>query len=187
MCILPYSKHILYGVIFLKSRILRFQGLGLISTVIMGPILHFLYDWTNGSFFAALVSGVNESTWEHMKLLFVPMFIFAIVESFFVADDVKDYWCVKLKGILLGLLSIPVLFYTYKGVLGKNIDWINISIFFISAVLAYFIETRLFLNEKKCRISQKTAVAVLVIIAVMFAVFTFSPPEIDLFADPLVQ
>lgn len=129
-------------------------------------------------------SGVNESTWEHMKLLFWPMLIYAIVQSFFFHDR-KEFWCIKLKGTLLGILLIPVLFYTYNGVIGSSPDWINIAIFFISAAVAYIYEARQFNNGTTTCKSPKLAIALLCLIAVLFAVFTFVTPEIGIFKDPL--
>ena len=80
----------------------RFAGFALVS--LGGTLLHFLYDWVGGALLAAPFSSVNESTWEHMKLLFWPTFIFAIVQSFFFKDRV-DFWYIKLRGILLGIWS----------------------------------------------------------------------------------
>ena len=97
----------------MKRSIGRWQLLGFFVTAIGGTILHFLYEWLGGAVWVAPFSGVNESTWEHMKLLFWPMFIFAIVESFFFRDR-EDFWCVKLRGILLGLSLIPIIFYPRK-------------------------------------------------------------------------
>ena len=114
----------------MKRSIDLWQILGFGVTSLGGTILHFLYDWLGKAIWIAGFSGVNESTWEHMKLLFWPMFLYAIVQSFFFRER-KDFWCVKLKGIFLGLALIPILFYTYNGVIGKSPDWINIAIFFI--------------------------------------------------------
>ncbi|MBE6694163.1 MAG: hypothetical protein E7589_05315 [Ruminococcaceae bacterium] len=168
----------------MKRSINLWQLLGFASASLGGTLLHFLYEWTGKVIFVAPFSGVNESTWEHMKLLFVPMLIFAVVQRFFFRDR-EDFWCVKLRGILLGLVLIPVLFYTYNGVIGSSPDWINIAIFFISAAAAYIYEARLF-NEKRltCR-SPKFAIAVLCIIALLFVVFTFATPQIGIFKDPL--
>ena len=168
----------------MKRSIGLWQFLGFAVTSLGGTILHFLYDWTGKSEFIAPFSGINESTWEHMKLLFWPMFIFAVVQSFFFKER-TDFWCVKLRGILLGLSLIPILFYTYNGVVGKSPDWLNISIFFVSAAAAYIYETKLF-NENKivCR-NQKLAVAILSAIAVSFIIFTFFTPQIGIFKDPL--
>lgn len=160
------------------------QWIGFGVTAAGGTLLHFLYDWLGKTAWVAPFSGVNESTWEHMKLLFWPMFIFAVVESFFFRDIV-DFWCVKLRGILLGLALIPVIFYTYNGAIGKSPDWLNIAIFFISAAAAYIYETRLFNSEKvRCRY-PKLAFAVLCVIASLFVLFTFRTPEIGIFLDPL--
>ena len=168
----------------MKKRIGPWQLIGFAVTSLCGTLLHFLYDWLGEAVWIAPFSGVNESTWEHMKLLFWPMFIYAIIESFFFRDQ-EDFWCVKLKGILLGLALIPIMFYTYNGVIGKSPDWLNISIFFISAAAAYIYETRKFNEGTEICKKPKRAIAALCFIAVLFIVFTFKTPEIGIFRDPL--
>ena len=160
------------------------QILGFGVTSLGGTILHFLYDWLGQPAWIAPFSGVNESTWEHMKLLFWPMFIFAIVQSFFFRGR-RDFWCVKLRGILLGLVLIPVIFYTYNGVIGQSPDWINIAIFFISAAVAYVFETRLYNNEITGCGLYRFPFWMLIGIAVLFVIFTFNTPKIGVFRDPL--
>ncbi len=157
---------------------------GFAATSLLGTLLHFLYEWTGKSVLAAPFSGVNESTWEHMKLLFWPMLLFAVLQSFFFCGR-TDYWCIKLRGALLGLALIPVLFYTYNGAIGKSPDLINIAIFFISAAASYLYETRLFTSRKlRCRYPV-IAVVLLCVMGGMFALFTFSTPETGIFRDPL--
>ena len=158
--------------------------MGFAVTSLGGTVLHFLYDWLGEAVWISPFSGVNESTWEHMKLLFWPMLAFAAVQSFFFKDR-GDFWCIKLRGILLGMLLIPVIFYTYNGAVGKSPDWLNIAIFFVAAAGVYVYEARLFESGGvKCG-SPNRAVAALVGLAVLFAVFTFFTPEIGLFRDPL--
>ncbi len=167
----------------MKRSIGLWQLMGFAVTSLGGTLLHFLYEWTD-SMLVAPFSGVNESTWEHMKLLFWPMFIFAIIQSFFFKDR-KTFWCIKLKGIVLGLCLIPVLFYTYNGVIAQSPDWINIVIFFISAAVAYIYETRQFNNGTKICKSPRIAFSVLCGIAILFVIFTFITPRIGIFKDPL--
>ncbi len=168
----------------MKRSIGLWQLLGFAVTSLGGTLLHFLYEWLGKAAWIAPFSGVNESTWEHMKLLFWPMLVYAAVQSFFFRDR-EDFWCVKLRGILLGLILIPVIFYTYNGVIGKSPDWINIVIFFISAAIAYLYETRLFQTQKTRCGSKKWAVAALCLIALLFVMFTFFTPQIGIFKDPL--
>lgn len=128
-------------------------------------------------------SAVNESTWEHMKILFMPMFIFALIESKFIKSSFSSFWSVKLLGILLGLILIPILFYTYTGIFGKSVDFINIAIFFFAAATAYFTETLLLKNKATLGISPKVAFAIICIIALIFIAATFIQPQIPLFID----
>ena len=168
----------------MKQKIGLWQLMGFAMTALGGTILHFLYDWLGKSPIAASFSGVNESTWEHMKLLFWPMFIFAIVQSFFFKDQ-KNFWCVKLRGILLGLVLIPIIFYTYNGSIGKSPDWLNITIFFVSAAMTYIYETRQFKNGAGVCKRPQLALTLLCIIALLFIIFTFATPEIGIFKDPI--
>lgn len=168
----------------MKRSIGLWQLVGFAATSLGGTLLHFLYDWLGETAWIAPFSGINESTWEHMKLLFWPMFIYAIVQSFFFKER-KDFWCVKAGGILLGLVLIPMIFYTYNGVIGRSPDWINIAIFFISAGASYLFETRRFnRNATHCR-NPRHALVLLSVIAVLFIVFTFATPQIGIFKDPL--
>ena len=163
-------------------RLWQLFGFGV--TALGGTLLHFLYDWLGEAVWIAPFSGVNESTWEHMKLLFWPMLAYAVVQSFSFKDQ-KDFWCIKLRGILVGLTLIPVLFYTYNGVVGKSPDWLNIAIFFVSAATAYLYETRLFERGTVACRRSRWAVAALCLIGALFVVLTFATPEIGVFRDPL--
>ena len=61
----------------------------------------------------------------------------------------------------------------------------NITIFFVSAAIAFLVEARLFKGDGlPCRVPF-LAVAVIVLIGVLFVVFTFMTPQIPLFRDPL--
>ncbi len=168
----------------MKRDITLWQAIGFAAVSVLGTALHFLYD-LSGSVVSALVSGVNESTWEHMKLLFFPMFAFAVIESFFIGKEFENFWCIKLKGTLIGVLLIPIIFYTLRGILGTTPDWLNITIFFVAAAVTFIYETRqLKKGSMPCRAS-KWAIAAFCLIAVAFWVFTFIPPQIPLFRDPI--
>ena len=168
----------------MKKSVGLWELIGFAVTALGGTLLHFLYEWLGDAVWTAPFSAVNESTWEHMKLLFWPMLLFAAVQGFFFRDR-EDFFCIKLRGILLGLILIPILFYTYNGVIGKSPDWLNIAIFFVSAAIAYLFELRLFHMDRLCCRSPRAAIAALCVIALLFVVFTFKAPEIGLFLDPL--
>ena len=168
----------------MKQRSILWQAAGFAFVTFGGTILHFLYDWTGGRILAALISGVNESTWEHMKLLFWPLFLFALIQRTFFKDQ-DNYWCVKLAEIVLGLLLIPLLFYTYNGAFGKSPDWINIAIFYVTALFVFLFEWWAFNNNRLTSKYPRLAFAVIGLLGVLFVLFTFAPPQIPLFQDPV--
>ena len=168
----------------MKQRSILWQAAGFAAVTFGGTILHFLYDWTGESILVAPFSGVNESTWEHMKLLFWPLFLFALIQRLFFREQ-NNYWCVKLAEILLGLVLIPVLFYTYNGAFGKSPDWVNIAIFYVTATVVFLFERWAFhKNRASCKRSS-LAFTVILLIGVLFVVFTFVPPQIPLFQSPV--
>jgi len=171
----------------MKKNLRLWQLWGFAFTSLVGTLLHFLYEWTGKSILVAFFSGVNESTWEHMKLLYFPLFIFALIQSrFFV--EYRCFWCTKLKGTALGLALIPVLFYTYNGMFGKSPDLVNIAVFFISAAVVYIAETWMLSHDMGCLTSAvRICFAVLCLIGVLFVIFTFYPPQIPLFMDPITK
>ncbi len=168
----------------MKRSVIHWQLFGFAVTALGGTVLHFLYDWLGRAVWIAPFSGVNESTWEHMKLFFWPTLLYALIQRLFF-DEYVSFWCVKLRGMLTGLVLIPVLFYTYNGVIGRSPDWLNIAIFFLSAAAAYLFEARLFrAPESVCR-APGAALLLLIILGVLFAVLTFVTPTVGIFRDPL--
>lgn len=169
----------------MKKSLKLWQIGGFLFTSVSGTLLHFLYDWTKQSIIVAPFSAVNESTWEHMKLLFIPLFVFAFIENSYIGEKYDNYWCTKFIGTSAGLIIIPVMYYTYTGALGVSADWFNISIFYIAAAAVYYLETQLLKREISICKSQKVCLVVLCLIAVSFVVFTFVQPKIPLFKDPV--
>lgn len=156
---------------------------GLFAVILLGNTLHFVYDWTGQARWAAYISAVNESTWEHMKLLFVPWFLWTAAE------------CIGLRslrpagpravGLLAGMAAIPLLFYGYVGVTGVSVDVVNILIFQAAVLLAFWVSTAL---QRRGALTgpvwQAAGVLVLAAVCAAFAVWTVSPPELPVFTDP---
>ncbi len=88
---------------------------GIIFVAITGTLFHFLYELSGNNFFIGLFTPLNESVWEHTKLIFLPMLIY----YFYLDKKTKNtYSCIKSSmksGILARVLLIIVLFYTYSG------------------------------------------------------------------------
>ena len=121
----------------MRKRLFFWELAGFLFTSAVGSLLHFVYEWSGGSLAAAVVSAVNESTWEHMKLLFVPMFLFSVVQVCVLGKTYPNFLAVRAVSIVTGLTLIPVLYYTYTGAWGQMRDWANIAVFFLAALGAF--------------------------------------------------
>ena len=166
----------------MKRNLLLWQFGGFTFATALGTILHFLFDWTGWGVFAP-ISAVNESTWEHMKILFFPMLIFAYAQSLYFRHEYKGFWWIQCIGIFVGVTSVPILFYTYNGAFGASPDWLNILFFFISAGLGYLMEAIL-LRKDFSLPYPAIAIGIILLGVVAFITFTFAPPALPLFKDP---
>lgn len=166
------------------SKIKRFQILSVIFVWIAGTLLHFTHDWFPNSVVFTVISAVNESTWEHLKLVFFPMLFMTII-GYFYNKDIKNFLYAKLASILVAMSFIVVFFYTYTGVIGRNFAVFDIGSFFVAVALGEYYAYKIMLSDKN-KISSAMAVAILTVIFLSFAIFTYYPPSIGLFANPLI-
>lgn len=165
----------------------KWEIVGFIFTVIFGSLLHFVYHWSRDNQIIGIVSPVNESTWEHLKLLFVPMTFFSIIEFFIIGKDIPNFIAAKAFGILVGMIAIIAIFYTYTGILGKHYLWADILTFIIGVAVSYLCSLRIINKYHFCSTLNWGGFVLLTVIFVFFAVFTFFPPKLPLFIDPITQ
>lgn len=160
--------------------------MGTVFIILFGSLLHFVYEWSGNNAFVGIFGAVNESTWEHLKLLFWPSFIFSIIEYYFIGKDFNNYKTAKVISFYVGLLLIISLFYTYTGVIGDNCLVMDISIFIISVIISQYIGYRITVanSDVSSKANFISSIAIVLLI-IAFVFFTFNPPKIPLFKDPI--
>ena len=170
----------------MKRKLRRWEIMGFAVTGLLGTLLHFVYEWTGENRIVAAFSAVNESTWEHMKLLFVPCFLFAAAEFVVCSDAFRNFFAAKAAGVLSGLGAIPVLFYTLTGMFGTLPGWVNIMIFVLADALAYFVSYRLMTAGRlRGGAMQLAGFALLWLLLFAFVWCTYRPPHLPLLLDPV--
>lgn len=158
---------------------------GILFSVISGTFLHFIFQWSMNNPTAAIISAVNESTWEHLKLLFFPVLLYTTFECLLQGNRCAGFLWPRTLSLLAGMAFIVIGFYSYSGIIGRNYLIADISLF-IGGVLISFILTPLI--WKKLRNPSAyvfLSIFILLCMTVLFAVFTFHPPHIGLFLDPV--
>ena len=170
----------------MRKRLLYWELAGFVVVGALGALSHFVYQWSGRSVFVACFAAVNESTWEHMKLLFFPMFLFSVVQLCAMGKNYPNFLAVRSASILFGCLLIPVLFYTYAGVLGTTVDWVNILIFYLAALGAFSLDYCLLRRGRMNAMWQQLlGLVILWVLAFAFVWFTFNAPQLGLWQDPI--
>lgn len=168
------------------KKIRNWQILAILFTLIVGTLLHFTYEWSGNNQIVGTFSAINESTWEHLKLIFFPMLVFAIFEGTRVYNETNNYIEAKTIAIVFGMLFITVFFYTYTGIIGTNFAVLDIGSFVIATILSEFISYKIMKKESfSIRKTRIISVIILILITIMFVFFTFNPPNINYFRDPV--
>lgn len=173
-----------------RNNIRRFEIFGIFFVIAIGTLAHFVYNWTGQQEWIGLFFAKNESTFEHLKLLFYPFLLYSVFEYCLLTHkSLNDYAqklpCGKIIGLLAGLLSIITLFYTYTGVFGSSILVIDISIFIFAVIISFIVSYYFLIKETcLCKATPWIYVVIACFLILCFISFSIKPPDIPLFIPP---
>lgn len=153
------------------------------SIFIICFIFHFIYQLLPNTLFSIFFP-VNESIWEHCKLIFTSCIFNGIIEyillnkfnikfnNFFMSLSISS---ISIVPIFL-IMYLP-LFYKIGPKMYLNIIIMLVSII-ISQIVSYFI-----LNMKKVNISKYIFIILIIISYIIFGYLTYNPIKNELFFD----
>lgn len=156
-----------------------------IFCIVLGTILHFTYKWSNNNYFVGVFSATNESTWEHLKLVFFPMLLSSFLGYKKLGENYPNFICSRTIALVASISFIIVFFYTYTGILGYNIAFFNILSFIFAIILGEYISYKLVLSHIGCK--NNFCLMLLILLFICFFVFTFFPPNLNLFIPPKIN
>lgn len=161
------------------------EGLGIIFTAAIGSFWHFAYDLSKENILVALFCPVNESTWEHLKLLFFPYLLFSLLRPFFSQKKSSVFTTSVFSGVAAGLFFIPEAFYALLLLFGFHSLPTDIAIFLLSVVLSFAVSYQVEIRKSPC--FNSLSVLFLLTLTGLFFIFTFAPPGTPLFQDPVTK
>lgn len=161
--------------------------IGFFAISLIGTLLHFAYEFFENCIIIAPFSAVNESIWEHLKIAVMPMFLWTFIEFITLKFRRENLWSSLLVKLVTVISFITVSYYTYTCLLGTHILWVDILIFFVAILIAQVLGYKE-ITSKKINIKYEEISKYLVIaIFLMFVIFTFIPPRINLFKDEVTS
>lgn len=168
----------------MNTSLRKSQLFSYVIACILGVLFHFVYEWSGENFLLGLFVPVNESTWEHLKLIFFPILILSLIEYFCFNIKHPDFICIKFRSALIGMIATVILFYTYSGIWGKTIDFINIAIYFIAMAVSYVYSFNRLKKESTDDLSSQRCFLGFCIVILLFVYLTIFPLPIGLFDIP---
>ncbi|MBR2152559.1 MAG: hypothetical protein IJ944_04660 [Clostridia bacterium] len=164
------------------NGIFIYTVVGVVLVSILGCLSHFAYEWLGNNPIFAFLFATNESIFQHMKIFIMPYFAYSIFEYFAYGKNYQNFISAKGMSLLAGTLFIPVFFYSYSGILGFNIVWLDISIYFMAVILAFYVSYK---KMNQTSLSTKTDNSVWfivsIIIVILTIIFSYYSPDIALF------
>jgi hypothetical protein len=160
---------------------------GILFIVLLGSLLHFSFGFSGDWKPLGVISAVNESVWEHLKLVFWPAALWTLVEYFTLRRTHKDkrpnFVLAKAAGAALMPLIILAIFYSYTAAAGESIFAVDLASFMIAVIAGQLISYKLWRFLDLPAAWEWLGIFVFIIIAALFAAFTFFPPHAGLFRD----
>ena len=160
--------------------------LGIPIIFLLSVPLHFAYEFSGNNSIVGIFTPVNESIWEHLKLAMYPTTLWYIIYFLIFKNnhslDIKSLFAQCTSSTLISIIIVVTFYYTYTGALGIH----SLILDILSLVLGTSLgQTFSFIYFSKHAVTNiNIYIALYVIMAVLFTLFTFIPPKLPIFLDP---
>lgn len=157
--------------------------INVIGTFLLCFLSHFMYEWFPNPIFSIFFP-VNESIWEHMKMLYTTILLYGIIEYFIMRKFDIDNHNFLLTIFLKAFGSIPIyliiflpLYYTF----GENM-FISISVMLITIILVNLIGIKM-LQAKEIKYQNIIGITLIILTYIVMGYLTYKTPRLELFFD----
>lgn len=167
-----------------NKKLVILEVIGTLFIIFFGASLHFTFEASGNNPVIGAVSAVNESVWEHLKMPFWASMFWLLITMYPLRKTVSNFFAAKAVGLVIMLVIIPAVFYSYTS-FTKGILAVDIGSFVVAVIVGQALSASLYNKTAKSRITEALAIAVLALLVIMFIVFTFYPPQLPPFLDPV--
>lgn len=146
-------------------------------------LFHSLYKWFPNKM-CAIFFPVNESIWEHMKMIFSSICLYGIIDYIILTKNkirFNNFW---LQLFFTSFISIPIyliIFLPVYNIIGENIVF-NITLMCIVVIITEIISYYL-LNMKHYKFLNYISPILIIISYIIFGYLTYHPMHNELFLD----
>ena len=162
----------------------KIKVIGTITIFFLAFIYHFLYELFPNPIVSILFP-VNESIWEHMKLLYTGILSWGLIEIFLLKKNKISYNNYPYQLFLTAFTSIIVYLILYLPIynlIGEKLI-ISISLLFIVILLEQILGYYLLKQKKENDILDKISIILIILFYMILLNLTYDPPRNYIFYD----
>ncbi len=167
----------------MKRSVRKTEYIGIAVISIVGSFLHFLFELSGSLAPVGAIAAVNESVWEHFKIGFWAAVFYLIFEFFFLRTNFRNFFFAKAMGIYSIPIVIAIVFYSYTTVIGHEILVVDILTFIVAIGISQLISYNISKILTLPKWLNWFGLALIIILAAAFVVFTYYPPHFPVFQD----
>jgi protein-S-isoprenylcysteine O-methyltransferase Ste14 len=93
----------------------------------------------------------------------------------------------KTVGVCIAIIIIPIIFYSYTAITGKSMFVIDITTFVVAVIIGQISSYKLLTHRKLSENLNRISLVLIVILGIAFVLFTFYPPQLPIFKDPITE
>lgn len=160
----------------------KIKIINVVFLFLLSFLWHFMYDWFPNNIFA-LVFPVNESIWEHMKIIYYCLLLGSVLEFYLCKKNnikINNFYIEAMVKSLLGVIFYLIIFIPLYLWLGESMV-ISIGLMLVTYIFMEFIGYKILTSEE-----LNINILPVIIIAlgcIMFVILTFYPLHNFLFFD----
>lgn len=162
---------------------IKLKVFGTILAIIFSFLLHNLYI-AFPNFITSIFAPVNESIWEHMKILFGSIILSGIIQKIITMIKKEKINNICFSTFISAVLSIPIfliMFLPIYYIIGENFI-VAITLMIITFIIAEFISYQ-FTKKEEFKLENLTIFFVIGIY-IIFSILTYHPLKNNIFIDP---
>lgn len=160
----------------------KIKIINVVFLFLLSFLWHFVYDWFPNNIFA-LFFPVNESIWEHMKIIYFCLLMGSILEFVLCKKNnikINNFYIEAMVKSILGVIFYLIIFIPFYLWLGESM-FISISLMLITYIFMEYIGYKILTGEEMN--INILPVIIIVLGCVMFVILTFYPLHNFLFFD----
>lgn len=166
----------------------KYSWVGIIVVCLLSIPLHFTYDWSGELTLVGLFTPINESIWEHLKLVFWPMLLWwGLGYLLFHRNhhlSLVKWSAAAAISIFISMIFIVSWYYTWVNGLATESSIIDVGSLFIAVPLGQLLAIHVYRVVQPRQVYLILSFVFVVLVGAMFIYFTFAAPDLPIFVPP---